>query len=300
MIGTLLEDIVSGLPFDTIKSRFDEKMGPLQYQRPQALPSEGAIRRAEEIVEKLGIKDSLPRRFAKLSDIQAFWTPKVGHAVEPQGAGVFSHLQAKDQVKPGAIEQPATTMTWEKFAKTVLPEALEIECFAPQVGNYFAFVTAQNPDAPPILQWDTPEKRNPVSCYVYHGGSYATRWGLPAGYYVPVTAIAHGPHQWNDPEGTKFAHQGKRIFFILKGAKDTQYTHSGLFFPECLKNELREVRSVLESYANTGVISGKDEAEACGLTVTANAGRGSNENWGLTLRVRTQHEWLTIKLDRWD
>lgn len=37
MAGTLLEDLASGMDFDTAARRFKDKMHPLQYQRPQAV-----------------------------------------------------------------------------------------------------------------------------------------------------------------------------------------------------------------------------------------------------------------------
>lgn len=57
MIGTLLDDIASGMSFDSVSRRFAEKMHPLQYQRPQAAPSAGNIAQAEKIVEKLEFKN---------------------------------------------------------------------------------------------------------------------------------------------------------------------------------------------------------------------------------------------------
>ena len=50
MIGTLLEDLAAGMPFDDVSRRFAEKMHPLLYQRPQAAPSAGNIAQAEKIV----------------------------------------------------------------------------------------------------------------------------------------------------------------------------------------------------------------------------------------------------------
>ncbi len=41
MISTLLDDLKAGLPFDTVKRRWGEKMHPLRYQRPQAAPRPG-------------------------------------------------------------------------------------------------------------------------------------------------------------------------------------------------------------------------------------------------------------------
>src|SRR5690606_35008644 len=71
MIGTLLDDLKLGLPFDEVKVRFDAKMHPLQYQRPTAAPRQQNIERAETIVAQLRSAGALERRFAKLADIQA-------------------------------------------------------------------------------------------------------------------------------------------------------------------------------------------------------------------------------------
>jgi len=94
MISTLLDDIVAGLPFETISRRWAEKMNPLQYQRPTAAPKEGAIEAAEKLVEKLGIAKSLERRYATLDDIQAsLWTPKPAPEKSTKTEGVFGHLR---------------------------------------------------------------------------------------------------------------------------------------------------------------------------------------------------------------
>jgi hypothetical protein len=71
MIGTLLEDIVAELPFTILKERFDNKMHPLRYLRPQAAPSAENIAQAEKIVATLRTAGALERRFARLVDVQA-------------------------------------------------------------------------------------------------------------------------------------------------------------------------------------------------------------------------------------
>jgi hypothetical protein len=70
VIGPLLNDIASGLPFAKIKARFDAKMAPLRYQRPQAAPAALNIKAAEARVEKLAIAPALERRFARIEDLR--------------------------------------------------------------------------------------------------------------------------------------------------------------------------------------------------------------------------------------
>jgi hypothetical protein len=289
MIGTLLDDIVAGLPFESVSRRFAEKMHPLQYQRPQAAPTSGNIERAEKIVEKLGIQKSLVRRFARLDEIPTIWKPV--EEVNPEnGSGVFSHLKAKDKKEVPKMELPTKTMTWVKFLDTVLPTAKSIEFYVKSVDNFSAILTAQHEDAPPILQWDSEERRNPFSQYVYNMGSGCNSWNLAIGY-CKVTGVCYQPSMWQDG----FDHQSKSVFFLLDGAKDTRYKTSGnAIFPETLKVELREIRSTIEAYSQSAEIYGYEAASACGVRLQYGS------TWDVRVRVASEAGVATYKLDRWD
>lgn len=284
MIGTLLEDIASGMPFETVARRFKDKMHPLQYQRPQAAPSAGTIAQAEKVIGALKAAGSLERRFARLDEIVALWKP----TTEPESTkeGVFGHLIPKGEKAPAPMTVSAQTITWEKFARTVLPLAKAIEAFVPHRGNFMALLTAQNPDAPPILQWDSEERRNPVSWYLYHGGSDAVRWRLAGSTWARVTAITLKPSMWFG----SFEHQGKEAVLIISGAVDT-FEHAGnALFPETLKSELHGIRSVIEAYSRGAKIHGREEGSACGLGVVGSNVRVTNQD-GTRLEYR---------IDRWD
>lgn len=290
VIGSLLDDIEAGYNFDNVKRRFDEKMNPTKYQRPQVAPTAQNVARAEKIVAELGIAESLKRRYARLDEIQKVWVPKVNVNKPPYG--VFGGIKTKEDenvVKP--LFGHGTTMTWEKFQRTVLPSARKIElkvgygrdCFA-------ALVTAENPEAPPIIKWDTEENRNPFSWYLYANGSCASNWNLSSGNYVEVTGIALQPNLWQPG----YEYQGQGVFFILKGCKDKQNKTSGLF-PEILRGELREVRATIEAYSKANPLSGDWEADACGLCY-----QSGSQNWQCELRVTTDVGVSLYKLDRWD
>jgi hypothetical protein len=294
MIGTLLEDIVVGLPFGSISKRFADKMHPLQYQRPQAPPSAGNIAQAEKIVEQLGIKDSLRRRFARFDEIQTIWKPTEKQP-EKEGTGVFSHLKTKDEFRPvQGVEGPTVTMTWEKFARTVLPEAEQIEFYIHSMSDsYAALVTAVNPDAPPVLQWDHAERRNPVSWYTYHGGSIPSRWGLESSSWHKVNGICVSPFLWGNPETVAYSHLPHIAFFILHGAKDSRIPGAALF-PELLRSELHSIRSTIEAYSKEAKMEGADEASACGLMLS------KGNKWNARFSVTSKGARIEYKLDRWD
>ena len=297
MIGTLIEDIQAGLPFADIKRKFDAKMSPIAYQRPQAPPTAGAIAQAEGIVGKLKTAGSLLRRFAKVADVEALWKPAPPAPPPATGEGVFAHLKPKGTGEvPKRTTQPAVTITWVKFHATVLPDAERIELLVPDGrGPFTALITAVNPDAPPILQWDREDRRNPVSWYFYHEGSPASKWGLRARSWVDVTAITYQPSMWGDPDALK--HQGKGAFFLLEGARDLQPPPGGGFFVESLKSEYHSVRSVLEAYAASAGVAGAEEATACGIGLQA-AAKG---DWNVTVRVTSKGgAQILYTLDRWD
>ena len=288
MIGSLLDDIIEGVPFDSIARRFADKMNPEQYQRPQAMPSAGNIMEAERIVEKLGIAKSLERRFARFDELQTLWTPKEIEAETPNG--VFGHLDAKDVFKIQQLDTPPQKTTWLKFSNEVLPNADFIDCLVPRWGSFTAILTATNFDAPPILQWDIESQRNPFSTYVYTKGSSAETWGLKQLEYCQMTGICYQPSMWNHNPNT---HHGKGVIFLLEGARDAGYRDMGnAIFPEHLKSEMYGIRSTIEAYSQKAIIDGADESTANGIAI----GAGS----GVIIKVKTGDIESKYIIDRWD
>lgn len=292
MVGTLLDDIVAGKSFADVKRSFADKMQPERYQRPTAAPSSGNIAQAEKLVEQMGIKASLRRRYARLEDLRTIWTPQpLPFAPAPSG-GVFTHLQPSGRAPTAPpMRTAAIPITWSKFARTVIPNALKIEVYAAhQALQLVGLVTATDPAAPPILQWDRDEDRNPVSWYVYNHGSSPEEWSLRSGSWVPVTAITLQPSMWAGEEA--FPHHGKSAILVLEGAKDKRSPNLALF-PEILRTELHAIRSTIEAFSKAGEIEGAAEASANGLRV---GGDGASP----AIRVTTSIGAATYSIDRWE
>lgn len=243
MIGTLLDDLAAGKSYASAAASFADKMHPLKYQRPTAAPAEQAIDRAESIIAKMGIAASLKRRFATIDDIEAIWTP--AKVPEAMGQGVFAALRADKKEAVAPVSAPMT-MTWDRFEKNILHHALAISIRVPTNLKGCQFLTAVDPEAPPILQWDNADKRNPVSWYYHAGAAPASSWNLKTGDLVPVLAVTRQPSQW---KGNESPHQGVGAALMIEGCKDLRPISSALF-PECLKSELHEVRKVVEAFSN--------------------------------------------------
>lgn len=291
VLAPLLDDIAAGKSFEDIKGRFDAMMHPLRYQRPQAAPTAGNIKAAEELVEKLGIARSLERRFARLDEVQTSWLPMpAAPPPDPSNSGgrVFDHLKPLKGVPRVAL--PPVTMTWEKFCKDVLPQAERIELKVPGSGNFEAYLTAAHPDAPLIFKWP-----NPFSSYVYHGGSQPSQWGLKAGEWTTVVALSPGPNTWASPQG----HLGVDLLMVLSGAADTRTSQGNALFPETLRDDLHGVRSTIEAYSKRATI-GPAELPGGGVPQLASGYGLSSVHASCTLRAWISGAWQAYEIDRWE
>ena len=312
VLGTVLEDLAAGLSFEQIKGKMDAKLHPLHYQRPQAPPTAGAIAQAEAIFGKLGLAPALRRRFARVDEVPMIWTPRTGGDKPAAEGAVFGHLTPKGKApKSAEVVGEPTTITWDKFRRTVLGDALAIEyrVEAGATGRWspFAFgrdglpivylTTACDPEAPPLLQWDRPERRNPVAWYLYHGGSAAGDVGLTSGAWHPVVGVTTLPPTW-DPEHPCPQH-GDGAILVLRGARDghgmrRKSCGTGLF-PECLRGELREVRSVIEDHEHT---TAPEDGERDDLAIGVDIRKGGT--YAVRVRVRTALGLSEYLIDRWD
>lgn len=288
MIGTLLEDIAAGMEFSDIARRFADKMHPLRYQRPQALPSAGNVAQAEKLFAQLGLAPALDRRMARIDEIPLLWSPKADEPAVGAGGGIFSRLKTKSTSATSGLSIPAITMTAEKFLREVAPDADTIELNLP-AGNhtFIGLTTAVNADAPKLFQWD-----HPVSWYVWHGGAPASQYGLKPGW-LNVNGITRLPARWND-DGQRFKHHGDGIILLLAGARETRQAGAALF-PALLRSELHGVRSTIEAHSQGAQMHGLAEGSAVGIDL-----RAGGDSFPTTVRVRSAGHTQTYMIDRWD
>lgn len=292
MIGTLFDDMASGLSFAECTRNFAAKMHPLRYQRPQAPPAEGALERAEQLVATLGVAQSLERRFATMADIQEFlWQPHSPASHSGAARKVFAHLRPTPlQI----VEAGRQAVTWRKFSEKVMPAAVSMRCFIPATRwAYVALVTATHAEAPPILQWDHPEQRNPVSWYFYREGATPERFNLQAGVWQEVQGIIRPPAFWG--QGTHARHFSEGCIFLLRHARDLNSGQGIALLPEMLRAEYREIRAVIEAHSRTQTLSIPDDPPVCGV------GFQKGGMWDIDVAVITSGNVKTIyTIDRWD
>jgi hypothetical protein len=102
VIGSYVEDLMKKTDPEEAFEKFEAKLDPSVYQRPQVAPTEGNMKRAEEIFEKLNLASSLKRRFATYTDIPEtawVWKAPKSNALNPEPtAGLFSDIKTKEKI----------------------------------------------------------------------------------------------------------------------------------------------------------------------------------------------------------
>lgn len=282
VLGTLLADVAANLPMADIQRRWAEKLDPMQYMRAQVAPTTGNLKRAETIIQTMEAAGSLRRRYAVRADVAVtLWSQRrdasvvdVTDSKSSTNGTVFGHITPKQRQASTTAPQdlPQVKMTWDKFQRTLMRDAISIEYHVPPVSTpvqLAALVTAVDPTSPPILQWDCVDdtaphgtaSRNPVS--IYSTQAQPSAWGLQTDSWVSVDFVTPMPYNWH---GTASNHK-EGVLLALRGCRDTARTAGGGFLPEFLRSEFREIRASLDAYARSVVVEGRDTAEACGLAL---------------------------------
>lgn len=266
-LGSLISDISSGLTGDSVAERWAAIVDPLKYQRAQEAPKAGTVRAAEDLVRKLGVEESLGRRYASVSDIKEWlWqTPQAWG--EGKRAGVFGGIKTREDKlfqSKNSHKVAGSVLTFARFYRDVLPDAKSVTLKVPSIGPFMALTTALNFYAPPILKWDRAGDRNPVGWYFYANPTRASHWGL--GATAKVLGVCKLPSMWG--AGARAGLGSNKLMFVLEGAMDTGCKGlGGALFPEMLTDQLHSVRAVIEAYSNEHDLAPALEIPACGIAL---------------------------------
>lgn len=224
------------------------------YMRPTEPPKQGTVAQAEKIVERLGIQPSFERRQVTIDDLSNFsWKPEVATTTQTEKTGFFKDIQTKDSqsTKSQKPRINGGTMTYVKFVRDVLPKAKSIKLIAPRRAskNWTALLTAVHPEAPPIFKWDNPEQRNTVSSFILVTPGPSEMWNVPSGSEAEVLGIIQHPRDF----ASKLGEYGdiRPVLFVIKNAHLPKDSTPVCIFPEDMRPDLHEVRSVIEAYSNT-------------------------------------------------
>lgn len=246
--------------FNFAKKRFLDMVNPLDYMRPKADPTEGLRLEAEKFFAEMELGDSLKRRYLRFDDIpeQAFIWRTTEDVPKEETGELFGHLKTKSTQDSETVVINGPHMTWAVFMEEILPSAksmhIELDSFSRY--PFIMYGTAELPDAKPIIRWDNPDNRNPVSGVMpsisrERRGTDPSKWGI-SNRIVPIKAIVPSQPEWNKPK-----EDWENLDYHLILEKGTPPELKGVdLFPECLIPELFKYRPVLEAYRKDATFSG--------------------------------------------
>jgi hypothetical protein len=156
MIGTLLVDLTNGEDLEIAVKKYEDKASGTNFKRSKALVTQKMIDEAQKLVEKLGIEDSLARRFAVREDISVNDVLFVDGSVKKKLLG-----GAFDSIKPTKKNVPVLTdliedISIKDFLSKVLPKADTVEVFVrnEHQPTFVSLIAPVNADSKPLFKWD--------------------------------------------------------------------------------------------------------------------------------------------------
>lgn len=155
-IGTLIVDIQSGEDLEVAVTKYEKVVAPTNYKRTTAVVTGSMKNQAIETIDKLGLRPSLARRHAELTDISV---NDILFANSDSKAVMKDSLtELLDSTVTKVVEAPksAQTIDIETFITTILPKASNIELLVENrhTPNFVSLVAPVNPDAPNMLKWN--------------------------------------------------------------------------------------------------------------------------------------------------
>jgi len=154
-IGTLLQDLSSGVEVDKAVKSFEAKVAPANYKRPKALISPRMVKDAMKLIEKEGLEGVLQRRYAKISDVSVNNVLFVNNDTQLQMKGGIEGLLMEEVSTTTPSLDQAESITADDFLSNVVPKSTSIEILLQNsmLGN-FVSITAANIPGGGLFKWD--------------------------------------------------------------------------------------------------------------------------------------------------
>ncbi len=155
VIGTLLVDLSDGVDLETAVKAFETKVAPENYRRPTALITKGMIKEAEKTVTRLGMEESLNRRFATAEDLTINNVLFADRSVKPaMGGGIFEEL-ASTAVKKQSFDK-IEEVSIDHFLESILPKAESVEVMVENKheNNLMSLIAPVDKTSPCMFKWD--------------------------------------------------------------------------------------------------------------------------------------------------
>lgn len=155
VIGTLVSDLSNGVDVTKAVKSFGDKVAPTNYKRPKSVITKKMSEDAIKTIDELGVRESLERRFAVVSDVKATDVLFVDRDVQPlMKDSLLDALMGEVKSTP-IKEDNATNISIDDFMQNIVPKTSSMELYLKnsQKVNFFSLTAPVNEDAKNIFQW---------------------------------------------------------------------------------------------------------------------------------------------------
>lgn len=154
VIGTLLDDISTGVELDEAVNKFEYKVEPQNFKRTTGRATKGMITSAERTVKRLGFENSLQRRFAIEDDITINNVLYADRSVK-ENKNIFEEMAEEVPVKVKNSKK-ITEVSAATFIDDILPEAKKIELLLENkhTNNLMSLISPVDTKAKGMFKWN--------------------------------------------------------------------------------------------------------------------------------------------------
>jgi hypothetical protein len=156
-IGVLLQDISAGKDVLESVKRYERIVAPSNYKRPKEIFTKRMVGQAQATVQELGLTESLPRKFARLTDVtvnNVLFADRDAVKAMSDG-GVFEQLMSEARQSVKSFER-APAIGIDEFLSDVLPTATNLAVLLENKhsGRMVSLIAPVNVDAPTMFKWN--------------------------------------------------------------------------------------------------------------------------------------------------
>ena len=155
VIGTLINDLSTGVPVEDAVRMFESKVAPVNYKRPKAIVTQKMIENAFSEIEELGLETALIRRHATEADMNVNDVLFVDNAVKSKMRGSLKD-QLLSEVPQQVRKVASLDLDIEKFVSEVLPnmESMEVKFEGRNINKLMSLTAPVDQNVKPIFKWD--------------------------------------------------------------------------------------------------------------------------------------------------
>lgn len=161
VIGTLVQDLSTGMDTEAAVRSFESKVAPQNYKRTSAVITPGMVKKAMETIASLGLESALERRFAVIGDISVndvLWVDGQAKNLMKGSIGdvLMQHAVTAGPKSNEEDERRAEQIGLSDFVAKILPETTGMELLfkGEHLGNLMSLTAPVHPEPRQLFKWD--------------------------------------------------------------------------------------------------------------------------------------------------